>query len=222
VGGFAMNGVAQFVLPFYLRSFHLPLATAGAIFGVVAFTSNGLGMLLGGIGSDRLSRRDVRWPLWTPAVMLAIATPLYIAAFSSPVASASFAFIWFANLAMATHLAPSLATIQNLAAPRMRATATALVFLVMGLIGAGFGPTLLGVVSDAFAQTAFAAGDFLDRCPGGRATDASLDALCRAASTTGLKAALMCGAAFFLWAAIHFLLAARTVARDLHAAPAAE
>ncbi len=42
---FALNAVAQFVLPFYLRGFGLPLAVAGAVFGLVAFTSNGLGML---------------------------------------------------------------------------------------------------------------------------------------------------------------------------------
>ena len=224
IAGFAMNAVAQFVLPFYLRSFSLPLAKAGVLFGAVAFSSNGLGMLLGGLGFDRLSRRDARWRMWGPALMLAVATPLYIAAFASPAIGMSFAFIWFANLTMATHLAPSLATVQNVAAPRMRAMATAFVWMVMGLIGAGLGPTLLGVASDFFAGRAFASADFLGQCPGGRAAagaGAALDAACRAASTQGLKMALVCGAAFFLWAALHFLLAARTVRRDLYAAPRA-
>jgi hypothetical protein len=96
--------------------------------------------------------------------------------------------------------------------------------MVMGLIGAGLGPTLLGVASDFFAGRSFAAGDFLGQCPGGRAAagaGAALDAACRAASTQGLRMALICGAAFFLWAAIHFLLAARTLRRDLYSAPAA-
>lgn len=219
IGGFAMNGVAQFVLPFYLRSFNLPLATAGAVFGAVAFSSNGLGMLLGGAGFDQLARRDLRWPMWGPAAMLVLAAPLYLAAFSSHAVTASFVFIWFANLAMAMHLAPSLATMQNLASPRMRAMATALVWLAMGLIGTGLGPTLMGVASDFFATNAFASGDFLHSCPGGRApagAAAALDLACRAASAQGLKNALMCGAVFFLWAAIHFVLAARTLKRDLH------
>ena len=75
VGGFAMNAVAQFVLPFYLRSFGMSLATAGVLFGAISFSSNGLGMLVGGLGFDRLSRRDARWPLWGPAMMLVLATP---------------------------------------------------------------------------------------------------------------------------------------------------
>ena len=219
IGGFAMNGVAQFVLPFYLRSFNLPLATAGALFGAVAFSSNGLGMLLGGAGFDQLARRDLRWPLWGPAAMLVLAAPLYLAAFSSHALTASLTFIWFANLVMATHLAPSLATMQNLASPRMRAMAIALVWLAMGLIGTGLGPTLMGMASDYFATHAFASGDFLQSCPGGRApagAAAAFDLACREASTQGLKNALMCGAVFFVWAAVHFLLAARTLKRDLH------
>lgn len=222
VGGFAMNAIAQFVLPFYLRSFSLPLATAGALFGTIAFSSNGLGMLLGGLGFDRLSRRDARWPLWGPAVMLVLAAPLYLAAFASHAIAASFAFIWFANLTMATHLAPSLSTVQNVAAPHMRAMATAIVWMVMGLLGAGLGPTLMGMASDYFAGRSFSAGDFIQSCPGGRAPEgaaAALDAACRAASMQGVRMALMCGTVFFLWAAIHFLLASRTVKRDLYVPP---
>jgi predicted MFS family arabinose efflux permease len=224
IGAFAMNAVAQFVLPFYLRSFNLPLGTAGALFGAVAFSSNGLGMLLGGAGFDRLSSRDARWPLWGPAVMLMLATPLYLAAFAGHAVTTSLVFIWFANLAMATHLAPSLSTVQNLASPRMRAMATAFVYLLMGLLGAGLGPTLMGMASDYFATHAFAAGDFIHSCPGGRApagAASAMDLACRQASTQGLRTALMCGAVFFLWAALHFLLASRTVKRDLHVPPAA-
>ena len=218
VGGFAMNAVAQFVLPFYLRSFGMSLATAGALFGVISFSSNGLGMLVGGLGFDRLSRRDARWPLWGPAIMLVLATPLYLGAFASHTIAVSFGFIWFANVAMTTHLAPSLATVQNVAAPNMRAMATAIVWTVMGLLGAGFGPTLMGMASDFFASRAYAAGDFIHNCPGGHApagAAAAIDAACRAASTQGLKMALFCGTLFFLWAAVHFLLASRTLKQDL-------
>ena len=220
VSGFAMNAVANFVLPFYLRSFGLPLATAGALFGAVAFTSNGLGMLIGGIGFDRLSRRDARWPLWGPALMLVVATPLYFSAFASHAISASLVYVWFANLSLATYLAPSTATFQNLVGPRMRAFSYALVAMVAGLLGAGLGPTFLGMASDYFADRACAAGDFIHSCPGGRAPHdaaAALDVACRAASTQGLRLALICGLVFFVWAAVHYLLAARTLKRDLYA-----
>ncbi len=164
---FSMNAVANFVLPFYLRSFGLPLAVAGAAFGAVSFSSNGLGMLVGGFGFDRLSRRDTRWPLWGPAGMMILAAPLYLSAFASTQVWVSMTFIWFANLTLATHTAPTMATLQSLLGPRMRAMSTAIVFLAANLLGAGLGPTMLGMASDFFAGHAFAAGDFLASCPGG-------------------------------------------------------
>jgi predicted MFS family arabinose efflux permease len=222
ISGFAMNAVAQFVLPFYLRSFDLPLAVAGALFGAVAFTSNGLGMLAGGFGFDRLSRRDMRWPLWGPAAMLVIATPLYLFAFASRAFAVSLVFIWVANFSLATYMAPSAATVQNMVGPRMRALTSAIVSVVAGLLGAALGPTLLGVASDHFAARAFATGDFILECPGGRAPPgaaAGLDVACQAASTEGLRLALICSLVFFLWAAAHYLLASRTVKRDLYVPP---
>jgi predicted MFS family arabinose efflux permease len=224
ISSFALNAVASFVLPFYLRSFGLPLAVAGAVFGVVTFSSNGLGMLVGGFGFDRLSKRDVRWPLWGPAAMLALAAPLYFSAFASRTFAVSLAFVWVANFALASHMAPSSATFQNMAGPRMRAFTSAIVATVVGLLGAGLGPTLLGVASDHFASQSFAAGQFLQSCPGGRAASgaaAGMDAACQAASTHGLRLALLCSLVFFLWAAVHYVLASRTLKRDLYAPPAA-
>jgi len=219
VVSFAMNAVANFVMPFYLRSFGLPLAVVGAVFGAVSFSSNGLGMLLGGFGLDRLARRDARWPLWGPVAMILLATPLYLSAFASAQVWVSMAFIWFANLALATHTAPTLATMQNLMGPRMRAMSTAIAFLAANLLGAGLGPTVLGMASDLFASSAFAAGDFIASCPGGRAPAgavASVDAACQAASAQGLRFALMSVLVFFPWGVAHYAIAAKTLKQDLY------
>jgi predicted MFS family arabinose efflux permease len=219
LSGFAMNAVAQFVLPFYLRGFAVPLATLGVVFGTVAFTSNGLGMLLGGFGFDQLSRRDLRWSMWGPAIMLVVAAPLYLGAFSAGTPMGSLALIWFANFSLATYMAPSLATVQNLVGPRMRAMTSAIVAMVIGLLGAGLGPTLLGVASDRYASAFFTGGDFIASCPGGMAPPgsvAALDLACREASASGLRAALISALVFFLWASVHYLLAARTLKRDLY------
>ena len=222
ITGIAFNAVAQFILPFYLRSFGLPLAVAGAAFGLVAFTSNSIGMLLGGFGFDRLSRRDPRWSVWGPAAALLLATPLYFGAFVSAQVWISMGFIWFANLMLASYFAPTLATFQNLVGPRMRASTTALVFLALGLVGTGFGPTLLGVASDFFASQSFGVGDFIGSCPGGRAAAGAADGLdhaCRAASTEGLRRALIAVLVFFVWGIVHYVLAARTLRQELYRPP---
>ena len=139
LASFTLNAVAQFVLPFYLRGFALPLALVGAVFGIVAFSSNGAGMLLGGFGFDRLSRHDVRWSLWGPAAALALSAPLYVLAFASPDARISMTLVGAANLILVTHVAPTAATVQNLVGPQMRAFSAALLYLAAGLIGGRIG-----------------------------------------------------------------------------------
>lgn len=219
IASFTMNAIANFVLPFYLRGFAVPLATLGVLFGMVSFFSNGLGMVLGGFGFDAMGRRDARWSLWGPALALLLCIPIYFGAFSALTINVSLAFIFFGNLVLASFMAPTMATVQNLAEPRMRATATAISALAVGILGAGFGPTVVGILSDHFAAGAFQGADFLSRCPGGRGIDGAgtaLDDLCLAASTQGLRLALISVLVVFAWAALHYWLAARSLRQDLY------
>ncbi|MGF7171812.1 putative MFS family arabinose efflux permease [Sphingobium xanthum] len=219
ISAFALNAIAIFVLPFYLRGFDMPLAVLGVVFGVVTFTSNGIGMLLGGFGFDRLSRRDVRWALWGPAVALLLCIPAYFGAFVSRGIYASLVCVWLGNLVLISYLAPTAGTMQNLVGSRMRATTSALTALVSGLFGAGLGPTAIGMASDFFAARSFAGADFIASCPGGRGpggTGTALDMACRSASAEGLRNALISVLALFLWAAVHYLLASRHLKNDLY------
>ena len=219
ISAFTFNAITSFVLPFYLRGFDMPLAMLGMIFGVVSFTSNGFGMVLGGFGFDRLSRRDVRWSLWGPAIALGLSVPLYFNAFASREIYVSLAFVWLGNFVLITYFAPTAGTMQNLVGSRMRATTSALTAMVSGLVGAGLGPTVVGVLSDYFAERAFSGVDFFASCPGGRAPGApgsALDVACLAASTDGLRYGLISVLAFFFWAAIHYVLAARHLKDDFY------
>ena len=218
IGGFTYNAVTQFVMPFYLRGFGLQLAFAATVFGAIGFASNGLGMLAGGFGVDWLSRRDARWLLWGPGAMMLVAMPLYAGAFISSEARASFFLIGLANFALASYVAPTGAALQSLAGPTSRAVAVALFALATGIVGAGLGPTVLGVVSDHLAAAAFDGGDFAAACSGGgpaAGAAAAADAACRAASAVGLRRALIAVQIVYLWAAVHYWLAARTFRRDI-------
>jgi hypothetical protein len=108
---------------------------------------------------------------------------------------------------------------QNMVEARMRATATALVNVTITLIGLGLGPALVGALSDVLAAHAYAGlMPFTEACPGGVApADAAGFAAeaCRSASFHGLQRALMAAAAVYVWAGLHFFLAARTLRRDL-------
>jgi predicted MFS family arabinose efflux permease len=219
VASFTMNAIANFVLPFYLRGFDVPLATLGVLFGVVSFFSNGIGMVLGGFGFDALGRRDARWALRGPAMALLFCIPIYFGAFSARSIYASLTFVFFGNLVLASFMAPTMATMQNLAEPRMRATTTAVTALVIGIFGAGLGPTVTGMLSDYFAPRAFEGAGFFASCPGGRGADGvgtPLDTACLAASAQGLRFALISVLVAFAWGALHYWRAARTLGNDLY------
>jgi len=219
VASFPMNAVASFVLPFYLRGFDVPLATLGVLFGMVSFLSNGIGMLLGGFGIDRLARNDPRWSLRGPAIALTLCVPLYLGAFLSTDIYVSLAFVFAGNLMLSSSMAPTMATMQNLVGPRMRATTSAITALVIGIVGAGLGPTVAGILSDNLAVRAFSGGDFIASCPGGRGPDGpgtALDIACLAASTEGVRWSLILLLGVFLWAAMHYLFASRRLAQDLY------
>ena len=78
---FAGYGVGQFAPPYFIRAFGLDYATVGLIFGLIGGFSAGLGTLVGGFVTDWAGRRDARWYALTPAIGLAIATPIYIVAY---------------------------------------------------------------------------------------------------------------------------------------------
>jgi predicted MFS family arabinose efflux permease len=114
---------------------------------------------------------------------------------------------------------PIYAAIQSLVAPHTRATAVAVMFFILNLIGLGLGPTVIGRCSDLFAAQIYGAPDaaaFKAACPPG-----GTDAACLAAQADGLKYSLLVTALVAVLAFACFLLARRTIREDLAAAKAA-
>ena len=222
LASFAGYGVNAFAAPYYIRTFGLSLAQVGLIFGIVGGLGAAVGVLAGGLISDRAGRGDARWYVWAPAIGTALGAPLYMLAFVLPSWPASVAVLFVTGACVYTYLGPSFGVMHNMVGPRMRATATALLFLVINLIGLGLGPTVVGVLSDLYAGHAFHAatggGGFGALCPGGKAAAGAAPGLalaCRHASAAGVRWAIVTGAAVYLWAALHYALAARTLRSDL-------
>ncbi len=77
---------------------------------------------------------------------------------------------------------------------------------------------MIGKLSDLLAHHAFGAGGFDTLCPGGVAisgADQTLATACLAASGAGIMQALCVFSLLFIWAGVHFLLAARHLEVDL-------
>ena len=222
LASFANYGIGAFAAPYFIRTFHMGLAQAGLVLGTIAGAAAAIGTLGGGLVTDKLGVGDKRWYVWTPAIGLIVGAPFVVAGYLAPSWQLAIALLFVAPVLQYSYLGPSFGVMHNMVTPRMRATATALLFLVINFIGLGFGPTLVGLASDMFATHHFTtfgiAGEFKAMCPGGRAgagAPAQLGAACGGASAYGVRWAIVVCTAIYAWAALHYALAAKRIREDL-------
>jgi hypothetical protein len=108
------------------------------------------------------------------------------------------------------YLGPMYAMTQGVVAPRMRATAVAVLLFIVNLIGYGMGPPAIGALSDFLAQGQLALTGLTPEICAARTGDA----LCASGIEVGLRWSMMIGVCGYLLAALLFLLSARTLRRD--------
>ena len=218
LAGFTLNSFGQFMAPLFVRNFGLSLAEAGMYFGIISAISFTGGLLLGGFGADWLGRRDRRWQFWAPAVALLLAVPCYELGLFAQTAFASAALLTAGSFFLLCYYAPALASIQDLAPPRSRASAAFVAAFVSGMVGSGLGPAASGLLSDVFARAAFA-GDFAASCPSGlppTGAAAALELACMQASADGVIHSLAVICLALPCAALLFLLGGRSFPRELY------
>ena len=219
VTNFAAAGVGSFLPQFFTRQFSLGAGQTGLMFGVISALSTLSGTVSGGVIVDWISRRDRRWYVWLPAIGCVLAAPLYVASFVLPNAIVALVALTFAGGFLFLYYTPAQAVLQNMVEPGMRATAAVIFYLLTSLLAFGIGPALLGQLSDVLTAHAFGLGDFHAMCPGGlpaAGTAAGTGAACHVASATGLRLAMGLMSCLYVWAAVHFTLAAKSVRADLN------
>ena len=193
VAGFALAGFVGygFVLwmpSFLMRSHELSPTNVGLTLALMTGIFGGLGTFTAGRLVDVLARRDERWRCWVVAIAKAGYVPFFALVFV--VEDFSTFLVLFAVPAFFSgfYLAPTFALVQSLVDVRMRALATSITFFILNIIGLGFGPQLVGILSDYFAA------DY---------------------GNESLRRALFFLTFLNFWAALHYLLAARTLREDL-------
>jgi predicted MFS family arabinose efflux permease len=208
-----IQGVAQFMPLFFVRSFSMPVAQAASLFGLVSGGSLAVGLLLGAFGTDRAALRDARWPAFGPAIALVITPVLFILGFGQQAVAPMVLLLVGGCIGAMIHYGPTVGMIQNLTPVSMRSSAAAIFAMLYALSGTGIGPTFVGIASDHLAANAFDGAYALTCAPGRIAAESA--AACTAASRHGLTRALMLCVLAYGWGAIHYFLAARTLRRDL-------
>ena len=128
-----------------------PGGLLGVSLGLMTGVAGATGLWLGGKLADRGALKNAGAYGTVTAVSLSLFVPVQVFAFLLP--DAAFALAAFAPsiLLASMWIGPVQATIQSVAPPHMRATASAILLLAINLIGLGCGPLMLGLLSDAFA-----------------------------------------------------------------------
>ncbi|HEX7776450.1 MAG TPA: MFS transporter, partial [Parvibaculum sp.] len=141
--------------------------------------------------ADRFGRRDIRWNVWVVAIVSALSFPCSVAMYLAGDKAMALTIFVFPAFAGSAYIGPSLAMTQALVTVRMRAQASAILFLILNLIGMGLGPLLAGKLSDLYHP---------------------------AYGEESLRYALLTISVVWIWSAFHFILAARTLKGDIERA----
>lgn len=209
-----IQGVAQFMVLYLVRSFQMPISTAGALFGLLSGLSLAAGLVFGALATDRASARDPRWWVLGPAIALVVTSAAFVAGFLSSALVLAIVLIALGNMGAMIHYGPTVGLIQNLTPVNMRSSAAAVFAMLYALAGTGIGPTLVGYLSDRIATAQFRDGRYLEMCrPGNVAQGAEM--ACFEAARSGLVQALCCCVLAFAVAAIFYWRATVCVRPDL-------
>jgi predicted MFS family arabinose efflux permease len=147
-------GVTTFLPSLMMRSLHVSLEQVSMTWGVAVALANFIGTLLGGWVADRLGRRDIRWYAWMSAVACILGAPLYWIALSSNHLSTLVAVEFVAELVLWTGTFATWPAMHAVCGSPRRGTAIAVATFAYVLVGAGLGPMIAGILSDALSTTA--------------------------------------------------------------------
>ncbi|MFF7438161.1 MFS transporter [Streptomyces sp. NPDC008122] len=144
---FVAGSLIAWLPSYFNRYYGMPPAEAGGTAGLFALVI-GVGMILGGIASDRLSRR---FPVrkWGVAIGCSLGSlVLLMVAFHLPAGPGQLLVLALGSLLCAGTAGPGAAMVANLTPAAVAATAFATLTLAQSLLGLAPGPAVTGLLAD--------------------------------------------------------------------------
>jgi len=183
----AIFASAQWVVSFFERVHGMTNAQAslGLVFAALAST---VGAIVGGLVANRAWTTNPRAVVLVPAACSLLACPALFAGAGARSAGLAVALYSLSGALSLVHAAPASAAMQGMIPDRMRGFVSSLIASLITGVGLGGGPYLAGALSDWFGS---------------------------ATNPASLGRALAWVSLLYVWAGIHFLLASRTLKRDL-------
>ena len=200
---FNAYAINVFQTPFLQRFHAMSLQDANLVSGLSLGLAGAIGLLLGGWLGDRLRLVLPTARVLLPAIALLISVPCVVMALQQPKGgvvvftllmgtSTALSFVYYSTVYSA---------IQDVVPSNLRGTAVSLYFFAMYVLGASFGSTIMGALSDYFAHQAMAA--------------AGASAMADAFRATGLHNAMYVIPALMLLCSGSLFGAARTIRGDM-------
>lgn len=218
IASFVGYGMGQFTTSFLIRTHGLDIQTAALLFGVLLGVMSSIGVFSSGYVADKLALRHPNALTWIPALGMAAAVPFFVIGFLLGNLWLAIVPLMIAALSNSLYLGPMYAVAGGVVDSRARATSVAITLFVVNLLGYGLGPPVIGALS-TFLKTLFISGAglglSLDACRDLAALSAAEAAACTSADARGLQWSIIIFVCLYGWAAVHFLLAGRTLQRDL-------
>jgi MFS family permease len=188
----------------FLQRFHeLSLREASNLSALSLGLAGAIGLLVGGALGDRLRVKLPNGRLLLAAIAMLCAAPCIFIALEQPKGSVTVFTILMAASSACTfvYYATVYSAIQDVVPPLLRGTAVSVYFFAFYVLGASFGPTIMGTLSDRLAESAMLA--------------AGASEMTVAFRASGLHTAMYAMPMLVLLCAGSLFGAARTVARDM-------
>jgi predicted MFS family arabinose efflux permease len=202
---FNAYAVNVFQTPFLQRFHELNLQDANTISAVSLGLTGAIGLLLGGWLGDRMGATRPNGRALVGAFALLLAAPCVFIALQQPKGGVvMFTVLMATSSALAfAYYSTVYAAIQDVVPPNLRGTAVSLYFFAMYVLGASFGSTIMGALSDFFAHRAMLA--------------AGASVMANEFRAAGLHSAMYIIPVLMVLCAGSLFGAARTIAADMRA-----
>ncbi len=183
-GALYWNGV------FFRRIHGLSSGETGTLLALIGGVVGGIGTYSGGLLADYLGKKDKRYYAWLTAGVKLFILPIAVAFYLATDLKLAIGLFTITAFFGGFYLSVSFAMTQSLLPGPSRALGAALLLFCINIIGLGFGPQLVGILSDYFLPIY---------------------------GVDGLRYALVSVVVVNLWGSAHYLWAARTLREDLAA-----
>ncbi len=149
LNAFCGYSISSWSASFMIRTHGMSTGELGTWLALITGLGGAVGVFFGGMLADALAPKDKRWYMWVPTIAGAIMVPFIALAYLAPGPYMALALMVVPGVLSNVYLGNTIATTHNLVSLRSRALSSAILFLILNIIGLGMGPTFIGMLSDA-------------------------------------------------------------------------